>query len=105
VVVWACGVACLTALLFLQSQVLASPVDPTLAYEHAVNFKGGTFYLSEPLYTVWTTLNVLAIPLIFTGILLINRCNTLEQRTKRLLWDAALGELVERSDTHDTTTE
>src|SRR5665213_320022 len=102
-VVWASGIACLATLFCLQFQILTSPKVATRLYMHAVNFKGGTFYLPAPLFTVWTTLSAIVMPLLLVGLLLILGCNNLECRVKRRLWDAALGELVERASNQDTS--
>src|SRR5665213_1182938 len=75
-VVWASGIACLATLFCLQFQILTSPKVATRLYMHAVNFKGGTFYLPAPLFRLDNV-----------------ECDR----------DAALGELVERASNQDTS--
>lgn len=93
VAAWGSGLICLAALFYLQFQVLASPTVPVGIYSHPVGYKGGTFYLSEPLFNVWNALELAVIPLVIAAASLIFACNTFEYRIKRRLWDAELGDV------------
>jgi hypothetical protein len=100
-VVWGCGFACLIALGFLQGGVLASPQVATAGYVHPVSYKGGTFYLADPLFAAWTKLEAVVLPLLAVCVFLIFACNTLEYRVKRRLWDQGIDDLFERANGPD----
>jgi hypothetical protein len=100
-VAWGCGFACMMTMCFLQGGVLTSPQVATAEYIHPVSYKGGTFYLAEPLFALWTTLEAMALPLFAVCVLLIFACNTLEHRVKRPLWEKGIGDLLERGNGPD----
>lgn len=89
---------CLGALFYLQYPVLDSPRVPTGSYVHPVNFKGGTFYLTDSLFRVWNALNTASIPPLITVASLGGAYNTFEYRIKRRLWNAEMDKVVERVD-------
>lgn len=93
VAAWASGLICLAALFFLQTQVLASPKVSLGIHSHPVSYKGDTFYLSEPLFNVWSALDSAVIPLVVAAASLIFACNTFEYRVKQRLCDEEPGDV------------
>lgn len=90
VAAWGSNLICLATLFYFQFQVLASPTVPVGIYSHPVGYKGITFYLSEPLFNVWSALELASLPLVVAAVSLIAACNSFEYRIKRRLWDAEL---------------
>jgi hypothetical protein len=88
---------CMAALFCLQYEVLSSPKASMSIYTHPIIYKSDTFYLAEPLFSFWTVLNFVVLPLWAVAFLLIVANNTFEHRIKQRLWDAGLGELVEHT--------
>ncbi len=92
---------CLTAMFGLQFQVTASPTVPTGAYEHAVRFKGVVRYLSEPLFSVWSSLDRAWMPFSYLTFLLFGVDAFFEDRIQRRRWAAFLDEVAERMGTRE----
>ena len=98
ITVWAVVFTCLAAMFVLQYQVSTSPRSPTGAYVHFVRFKGGTFYLADPLFGIWTTLDRAWTPAVAVMMLLMMACTIFEGRIKRRRWQALLSEVADRQE-------
>ena len=97
VAVGANGFLCLTALIYLQYQVIGSPSTPTGEYIHAVHYKGAVHYLAKPLSSAWSSLNTALMPLWAVGFSLGLVGGIYEDRILRPRWDAFLGKLAEQT--------
>ena len=97
IAVWAMGFLCLTALFYLQYQVIWSPKAPTGEYIHAVHYKGTIHYLAEPLFSVWSSLDTAWMPLCAVGFSLGVVGGIYEDRILRRRWDGFLGKGAEQT--------
>jgi len=83
----------MATLFVLQDRVLTSPKVQIGTYLHPAEYKGQTFYLSDSLFSVWTTLEFACNPLWASAVLLGMFIAKSEYRIKRRRWDALLDKM------------